>query len=149
MIINFKYSLYRIKSFLAFSAISGLGWLIDFTIFTLLVLILNIQTYTANFITSYIGITFVWFVSLGAVFQSKKNPLSIYIIIYWCFQFISILFFSKIIQEIAAVLQHLIYFSESHKSVNIISKILVTPINLVTNFIFMQQLVKFLKSKDE
>ncbi|SLM61580.1 hypothetical protein DAQ1742_00479 [Dickeya aquatica] len=139
----------KIKKFLVFSAISGVGWLLDFSTFSMLVLFGGIQSHIANFISSYVGVTFVWFVSLGKVFHSTDKSVSSKIIIYWVFQFLSILFYSKIIHEISVLLTQVQYVSYYGKSLEIIAKIIATPLNLITNFIFMQQLVKLFKSKSK
>ena len=135
------------RHFLIFSFLSGLGWLSDFMTFTLLVKLFNVHSFQANFVSSYVGVTFVWFTSIKTVFKLSSKGSSTFLVVYWCFQFISILIYSQLlhmtVHEIPSVFQ-LVQISQNPE---IAAKIVITPFNLVTNFIFMKFLTRFMRKE--
>lgn len=134
-----------IQMFLYFALLSGLGWLCDFGTFTLLVKIAHMPNFIANFISSYVGVTFVWFTSLRTVFKYSGEKHHTFLILYWGFQFFSILVYSQLLQMLAEKIHHTDLFMQFSQNSAIISKILITPFNLITNFIFMKVLTRFMQ----
>ncbi|WP_369916734.1 GtrA family protein [Limnohabitans sp. T6-20] len=133
--------------FFSFTLLSGLGWVCDFVTFTLLVNLSNLEIFKANFVSSYVGVTFVWFTSLKTVFKLGGKGSSIFLVVYWCFQFVSILIYSQLmhmtVHEIPSIFQ-LVKISQNPE---IAAKIIITPFNLVTNFIFMKFLTHLFAQK--
>lgn len=133
------------RMFFGFALLSGLGWLCDFVTFALLVKLFNIHSFVANFVSSYVGVTFVWFTSLKIVFKLGGKGSSTFLVVYWCFQFVSILIYSQLLRmtvhEIPSVFQ-LVQISQNPE---IAAKIIVTPFNLVSNFIFMKFLTRYMR----
>jgi putative flippase GtrA len=128
-----------VRNFSRFSLISGFGWLLD--IFTYLILTKHsCSPELSNFLSSFVGITFVWFVSLSTLFKSKVSNHGYSLLMYWGFQFISIFIYSKSLKIILFILTGysdlgLIFTNE------IIAKILITPLNLITNYLFLRFLI--------
>jgi hypothetical protein len=128
----------KTPTFLIFTLVSGMGWLFDLLAYSSLILFFKADTSLSNFISSYIGITFVWFYSLKLIF--KKEHFSQFAIwIYWSYQFFSILLYSYLLHFvfIALISFDIVYINEK-----LFAKLLVTPLNLVTNFIFMSFLMR-------
>lgn len=137
----------NILNFIFFAIISLCGWFLDFISFLILTNYADLTASYSNFISSYVGVTFVWFIALGAVFKTKTKSNNKYLFIYWAYQFISILFYSYLI----------IYFQYAPEipkvahslgiGWQVIAKIVMTPFNLVTNYMFMHLLTFFIKKR--
>lgn len=130
------------KVFLGFAMVSGVGWLCDMVTFTVLVRLLDTPAFLANFISSYAGVTFVWFVSLKMVFRRQGSGRNLFLLVYWGFQFISILGYSQLLHVLAAALPQVTPWHGMPWDADIAAKIIITPFNLITNFIFMKLLVR-------
>lgn len=135
------------RAFIRFAFVSGCGWLIDFCLMLAMVYYVHVVVGVANFISSFAAVTFVWFVALKTVFSTKYRGNSYFLIFYWGWQFFSILFYSFLLSQFI----HWTYFVEVAKSFNIgwqaLAKIIITPFNLVTNFLFMLYLTRFMDKK--
>ena len=131
------------KGFAYFFLISGIGWIIDITVFECLIKLLYTPVFLSNFISSYAALTFVW---LRFLRTKKRNPLSVhfyFLLIYWSYHFISIVFYSLIIDLIENSLELNSLIIENKA---VYSKLIMTPFNLLTNFIFIKLLLKKLKN---
>lgn len=134
----------RYFQFIGFVFLSGLGWLCDIASFTLLVELFGAPGFVANFVSSYVGVTFVWFTSLRSIFGRPGAVGGRFLLIYWGFQFVSILAYSQVLQLVVDTLR----VNPSALLANtpeIAAKIIVTPFNLVTNFLFMKFLTRHLQ----
>ena len=126
-----------------FVGLSGIGWLIDFGVFTLLGLC-GIPSWICNIISSLCGVTFVFFTSTRKTFEVSLKRLSLKqkYVVYVLFEIVVILVASRFVGLLDGV------FAESsiemlQKYSAIAAKICVTPFTMVINFIFM----KFLTEK--
>jgi putative flippase GtrA len=128
-----------------FIALSGMGWLCDMATFTLLVKLAGWDASTSNIASSYVGVTFVWFASLNAVFQRAGGGR--FLLIYWGFQFASILAYSHALGMLASALATWPQAApfESYRAPS--AKLLITPFNLVTNFMFMKALTGYMRPR--
>lgn len=133
--------------FFGFALLSGIGWLCDFFTFTLLIKLFNVHSFEANFVSSYVGVTFVWFVSLKMVFKRSGEGRSTFLVVYWCFQFVSILIYSQLLHWVGDTIPDTIQLAQISKNPEIAAKIIITPFNLVTNFIFMKFLTRFMRKE--
>ena len=81
-----------------FVGISGIGWLIDFGVFTILGL-LGIPSWICNIISSLCGVTFVFFVSTRKTFEVSLKRLTLRqkYVIYVLFEIIIILVASRFV----------------------------------------------------
>lgn len=133
--------LHPMRVFLHFGALSGLGWLLDFGVFAILSEIFAVPGFVANFLSSYAGVTFVYFVSLKMIFKRNNMGRNIFLIAYWGFQFLSILFYSQVLEMVAAALLAVPFHQLG-------AKIIITPLNLISNFLFMKLLVRSMRRED-
>lgn len=139
------------RTFLGFVLLSGLGWLCDMLSFTALVRLAGMSPFGANVISSYVGVTFVWFTAVGTLFRHDGNGSAggarhggRYLLIYWCYQFLSIMAYSQLLHLAATTLAAGAGSVAGHSA--IIAKLLVTPVNLVTNFLFMKVLTRAIRA---
>ena len=133
------------KLFITFVLLSGIGWLCDFVTFTLLVKLFDVHSFKANFVSSYVGVTFVWFTSLKRVFKFSGKGRNTFLLVYWSFQFVSILIYSQLLHIAVHVIPSVFQLADFSQNPEIVAKIVVTPFNLLTNFIFMKFLTHFMR----
>lgn len=131
-----------IKEALKFFGVSGIGWLIDLTIYLLLTNIIKIDVNISNIISSLVGVTFVFLVSTRKIFQNNtKINLKIKYIIYIIYQIILIL----IVSELLLILKKYLLTLDIDlitKYINIIVKIIITPFTMLINYIVMKLLIE-------
>lgn len=130
------------KTFIGFAVLSGIGWLCDFLSFSILANVFSVKAFWANFFSSYVGVTFVWFTSLKTLFRRSTSGSTMFLAGYWSFQFVSILLYSQLLEVVAASLPGVPVLAQSGHYMEILAKIIITPFNLVTNFIFMKLLTR-------
>lgn len=125
-----------------FVGLSGIGWVLDFFIYTFLGL-LSSNVIVNNMISSWVGVTFVFIFATRKVFQNNnKNSLKWKYFIYIAYQIVLIFFVSKLLGIVNEVMVSNIHIEMVNKFSAIISKILVTPITLVINFIVMKGVIE-------
>lgn len=131
-----------IKQAISFVGISGLGWIIDFIIFSILTSIINININIANMFSSFVGVTFVFMVSTRKLFiNNSKINIKIKYIIYVVYQIILITTVSYIMIIIKDFLINInIKFIVEY--IDIIVKIIITPFTMLINFIVMKYLIE-------
>lgn len=137
------------KVFIGFVLISGVGWLLDFSSFTAMTQLFGIAYSKANFVSSMIGVTYVWIVALGRLFRRKNEGFPLYLMIYWAYQAASISLYSLLISLIAKSSPNLQMSLLLGVPVALVAKIILTPVNLLTNFVFMSFLTKFMKTSSQ
>ena len=126
-----------------FFGLSGIGWIIDFGVFTLLTNVIHVPAGVANIISSLCGVTFVFFTSTIRTFAVKTERFSLKqkYIFYVLFEIIVILVASKCVGLLSGV------FAQAEweivvKFAPILAKICVTPFTMLCNFIFMKILTE-------
>lgn len=125
-----------------FVGLSGIGWVLDFFIYTFLGL-LSSNVVVNNMISSWVGVTFVFIFATRKVFQNNnKNSLKRKYFIYIAYQIVLIFFVSKLLGIVNEVMVSNIHIEMVDKFSAIISKVLVTPITLVINFIVMKGVIE-------
>lgn len=137
------------KLFLGFVLISGVGWLLDMASYAGLSQLFTVPPAYANFISSMVGVTYVWIVALNRLFDRPEYRRSIYLTIYWGYQGVSILAYSALISIVAASAFNSKIGQIFEMPSALIVKLIITGPNLITNFIFMSFLTKFMKSSAE
>ena len=141
-----------IKQALSFFLISGLGWLMDVTIYTILTNV-GLHVILSNIISSTVAVTYVYITSTKKLFKNdSKYSLKIKYIMYIIYQICMILISSYVVYLISNwllnnllnvdinSLKGLFNFIVSHAKLS--AKILVTPFTMVINFIFMKFLIE-------
>lgn len=109
-----------------FAVVSGLGWLIDFSIFALLNS-LGFSVWLANIVGATTAVLFVFFASVRKIFQYNGHYILWKLLNYIVYQIIAIVCASLLIDFIALQFGVL----------PIIAKIIVTPLTFYANFQFM------------
>lgn len=137
------------KLFLGFVLISGVGWLLDMASYAGLSQLFTVPPAYANFISSMVGVTYVWIVALNRLFDRPEYRRSIYLPIYWGYQGVSILAYSALISIVAASAYNSKIGQIFEMPSALVAKLIITGPNLITNFIFMSFLTKFMKSSSE
>lgn len=126
-----------------FIGISGIGWLIDFTIFNILNFF-GINVVVCNCFSSLVAVAFVFIVSTRKTFIQKEAgiPLKVKFLIYVLYQAILILVMSWILSLINEFLISWFSGTNFENLTAMISKIAVTPITMTLNFIVMKFLIE-------
>ena len=122
---------------LRFIGLSGIGWLLDFAVYTILSTCVS-NLAAANMISSLVGASFVFIFSTRFVFQnSHRIPLIWKYCVYIVYQVILIVLISILLSRInelicACAPAFIAAFSA------VLSKIIVTPITMTLNFFVMK-----------
>jgi len=114
---------------LRFAIVSGLGWLIDFAIFTLMTLA-NLPVWLANTTGATTAVLFVFFASVRKVFQYKGHYIVGKLMTYVVYQVIAILCASFLID----------FITHQFTLFPLLAKVIVTPLTFYANFQFMSYL---------
>lgn len=128
---------------ISFFGISGIGWLIDFTVFNLLTIRFSLLAIN-NMISSFFGASFVFIGSTRKIFIQKENGINLKykFAIYISYQIVIILLMSLLLKYFNIGI--LSIFSEGiiAKFSAVISKIAITPITMMLNFCVMKMLIE-------
>lgn len=125
-----------------FIGLSGIGWILDFTTYTILEFFSKNVTLN-NFISSWVGVTFVFIFATRKVFQNNsKIPLKMKYLIYLAYQCLLIYLISKLLGYVNAWIVKSIAIEFVIKLAPTISKIFVTPITMILNFIVMKTIIE-------
>ena len=122
---------------LRFIGLSGIGWLLDFAVYTVLSMLLS-NLAAANMLSSLVGASFVFLFSTRFVFRDNHRiPLFLKYCAYIVYQVILIVLISLLLSRINALIcafapAFIAAFSA------ILSKIIVTPITMTLNFFVMK-----------
>lgn len=127
---------------LKFIGFSGIGWLIDTTIYMILTSIFKLNIDISNIFSSLVGVTFVFIMSTRKIFVSNsKINIKIKYLIYVIYQVILILTISKVMLLLKDIITPL-NIDLINKYINITVKIIITPFTMVINFIVMKLLLE-------
>ncbi len=126
-----------------FYGISGIGWIIDFGVFTLLTKIADAPAGISNIISSLCGVTFVFYTATMRTFAVKTQRFTRKqkYVFYVLFEIVIILIASKCIGLLSDIFAKAV-ISEVTKFAPIFAKICVTPFTMLCNFIFMKILTE-------
>jgi len=133
-----------IKQFLSFLLISGTGWVIDFSVYCVLTQFANLKVIFANIISAIPSITYVFLMSNKKIFKNTNSKLSLKIkyLIYFGYQLIVLLSVSFLGELLYEKLIDVITIAFLLNNLKILIKILITPITMTINFIFMKNLIE-------
>ena len=125
-----------------FIGLSGIGWILDFMTFTVFGFFSKNVTLN-NFISSWVGVTFVFIFATRKVFQNNsKIPLKMKYLIYLAYQCLLIYLISKLLGYVNAWIVKSIAIEFVIKLAPTISEIFVTPITMILNFIVMKTIIE-------
>lgn len=138
-----------IKQMYCFLMISGIGWLLDFGTFLLLTNIFEINVGYANMLSSIPALTYVFMNSTRKVFQVRisKCSLKLKYVFYFIYQMILVSAMSAVAQMLfnsftsIQLLQDMKFISEH---LELFAKLIITPVTMICNFIFMKILAEIL-----
>ena len=131
-----------LRQILRFLGLSGIGWLMDFTVYTLLSLRME-NLALVNVFSSLVGASFVFLFSTRFVFRdSHRIPLGLKYAIYIVYQLLLIFLISKLLAWIAAGIALYAPWALLRKLAAVLSKIIVTPITLTVNFLVMKAVIE-------
>ena len=133
-----------LKQFINFLFLSGIGWLIDFTLYLLFSNVFNLKIIHSNILSSIPAVTFLFFVSTRKIFAKNNSRISLKekYLIYFLYQLILILLISLLAQYLYLLSLKNISMNVELKLLKIIIKILITPITMLINFIVMKFLIE-------
>lgn len=135
-----------LNQIIKFIFISGIGWLIDFTVYLFLTIKLNFIVGYSNFISGIPAITFVFLLSTKKIFEAKSEGISLKK--KYCIYFLYQVFLMLTVSTIGELLYRSIYSSnvfliiKESNYLKIITKIMLTPITMLLNFCVMKLLVE-------
>ena len=125
-----------------FVGLSGIGWILDFCTYTILGFGFK-NVVVNNFISSWIGVTFVFIFATRNVFKNNSRiSLKKKYFIYLGYQLILICLISKLLGYFNQYILSSIAIQLIRDFSTIISKIIVTPITMVLNFIVMKNVIE-------
>lgn len=134
-----------LNQFKRFLLTSGIGWLIDFGIYSIITSFFGINILYANIISSIPAVTFVFIISTRRTFTNGETNLSLRMkyIIYIIYQLILLLFISNLGQYLFYILNsNLLITMIVGKYMKIFVKIIITPITMTINFLVMKFLIE-------
>lgn len=133
-----------LRQFIKFLFLSGIGWLIDFTLYLIFSNIFDFRIIYSNILSSIPAVTFVFFVSTRRVFVKNKKGFTLKekYFIYFLYQVILIITISLLGQYLYLLILKNIAVKIELKILKLIIKILITPITMLINFIVMKFLVE-------
>ncbi|WP_405356280.1 GtrA family protein [Fusobacterium animalis] len=133
-----------LRQFIKFLFLSGIGWLIDFTLYLIFSNIFDFRIIYSNILSSIPAVTFVFFVSIRKIFIKNKKGLTLKekYLIYFLYQVILIITISLLGQYLYLLILKNIAVKIELKILKLIIKILITPITMLINFIVMKFLVE-------
>lgn len=131
-----------ISKFFRFIGVSGIGWVMDFVIYTLLTGAARLPVALSNYLSSLPAITFVFFVSTRKLFLCRPDGLSLRVkyVLYVVYQLLLVTGVSFLAQWLAVVAPLLLPFLSGFAK--LAAKILITPITMVCNFFVLKYLAE-------
>jgi hypothetical protein len=96
-----------------------------------------------------VGVTFVWFVSLRpSSVDGRQDPPASFLATGPTNSF-SILLYSQLLEAVANSLPAMAVLAQSGHSVDILAKLIITPFNLLSNFVFMKLLTRHMPGEGQ
>ena len=132
-----------IKQAFGFIGISGIGWIIDLIVYTVLTSLLEVDVNIANMFSSFVGVSFVFIVSTRKLFiNNSKINIKIKYIIYIVYQVLLISSASYIMLLLKDGILDLTDINLIVNYIDILVKIIITPFTMLINFIVMKFLIE-------
>ncbi len=134
-----------VRQGLLFVAISGLGWLLDVTVFMTLSGPVGWPRLVANIASGSCGSLFVFIVSASGIFQRNDGGMGQKVFVLLTFNLVVILASSYLLVLIATALETA---AQAHgwvlrpAAISLLAKIIVTPATLLLNFLVVRFLVE-------
>lgn len=132
-----------LNKFFRFLLVSGLGWVLDFGIFTLLTQWGGLLVLWANYLSSLPAVTFVFFVSTRKTFVCRPDGLSLRVkyLLYVLYQAVLISLVSLVGEGLSHLLAHASWDLLAVHA-KLAAKVLITPITMLCNFFVLRQITE-------
>lgn len=131
-----------VRQAVRFIGLSGIGWLMDLCVYTVLG-IWSEDLFLDNMVSSWVGVTFVFLSSTRYVFKDRgRIPLRWKYMIYLSYQCVLILLMSKLLAVVDTAITGAVPIAVILQFSSILSKIIITPITMVLNFIVMKGIME-------
>lgn len=131
----------NIKHIMTFVVLSGIGWLMDFAVFGILVSFVHLAPFFANYISSVCGAAFAFFafsvISTKGLYRPGGRELAIYV----AYQVASITVFSLAIEFLSRLLGQYNFMVFGLVVAPLLAKVVVTPFTLLTNYVVSRLLI--------
>ncbi len=136
------------RQMMLFFISSGIGFIIDFSVYLLLVKDLEIRVLYANMISALPAVTFVFIISNTRIFSVEKTNIKDKIRKYFIY-----LGYQAVLLACVSYLGDYIYFNHTEFLTNMLNdvqiklliKVFITPITMILNFIVMKFLTERIK----
>lgn len=132
-----------IKQAIAFMGISGIGWIIDFSLYSILTIILGLPILYSNIISAIPATILVFIVSTQKIFTQSKGKIKLRYkyVIYFAYQIALLVLISMLGQFVYTGICNLIeVIPIISQLAKIGTKLVITPITMTANFIVMKLL---------
>ena len=131
--------------FKTFLFTSGIGWIIDFSLYSIFTTFLGISVLYANMISSVPAVTFVFIVSTRKTFSNNATNISLKqkYFIYIIYQFILLLIISNLGQwlfDIMKTIPWIVRILDGY--IKVFIKLIITPVTMTINFLVMKGLIE-------
>ena len=133
-----------VRQILEFIGTSGIGWLMDFAIYSVLTL-LGVAAGVSNFLSALPALTFVFFVATKKTFTQNERgiPLGWKYGIYVLYQVLLLASVSLVNQSLYDLLRGVLAEgSFLYRYCALLTKIMITPITMLCNFIVLKRLAE-------
>lgn len=132
-----------LRKFIQFVLVSGVGWLIDFSVFLALTNLFCASVLAANYLSSLPAITFVFFVSTRKTFVCRVDGLSMKgkYVAYVVYQLLLVSLVSLLGQGLFLKITPLLP-ALSQELCKLLIKVCITPITMVCNFFVLRQIAE-------
>ena len=131
-----------LRQAIGFVGLSGIGWILDFTTYIVLGFFFS-NPVLNNFISSWVGVTFVFIFATRKVFQNNSRiALKWKYLIYIVYQMLLIFFVSKVLGVVNSFIIASVSVGFVKRFSAILSKIIITPITMILNFFVMKGLIE-------
>lgn len=127
-----------------FTLISGIGWCMDFGIYSLLGIYWNVPVAYANMIGSLPAITFVFVMATRHIFTRRNGDLKIWqkYVVYIIYQAVLVVSVSFLAEWLYNIIQNGLFNMLSWGVLKALIKCLITPVTMLMNFVVMKILVE-------
>ena len=131
--------------FKTFLFTSGIGWIIDFSLYSIFTTFLGISVLYANMISSIPAVTFVFIVSTRKTFSNNTTNISLKqkYFIYIIYQFMLLLIISNLGQwlfDIMKTIPCIVRILDGY--IKVFIKLIITPVTMTINFLVMKGLIE-------
>lgn len=125
-----------------FIGLSGIGWLMDFAVYTGLSFISE-NLAVNNMLSSLVGASFVFIFSTRLVFRDNHNvPLILKYVVYVLYQLVLIYLISRLLAWVNSMILMLFTMKLIVGLSAVLSKMIVTPITMAVNFFAMKFVIE-------